>query len=257
MRITALFALLLVAPCVGQASDRNLDGRDDDATAGRVPVSRTASTNVAIVQTDDTQSIADFTVRLNTLGYSPTLIPPTSNFATLSGYDLVVLPVSHASITWYANFDGLKDDYKSFVNGGGCLYVGQPNPMNAPNLISWLPYTLKLDFQFTFTTCTRDVLDASACTVEGLTGDEMPWPADTALEVGPEWTIVEESAGVPGLLVADYGAGHINVDLGHPSPQVGCPTSDACFAKMIECCLGTPPVPTRASTWGGVKSRYR
>ena len=212
--------------------------------------------NIAIVETDD-GSVGDFGIRLANLGYTATLIDPTSNLAALSAYDMVILPVSHASISWYSNFDALADDYKQFVDNGGCLYLGQPNPINAPNLITWVPYVLKLDFQFTFTTCTRDILDTSACVTQGLTGDDVPWPAETPLEIGPEWTVVEESAGVAGLLVATYGAGHINVDMGHPSSQVGCPYSDAGFAKMVSCCLGTPPVPTSPMSWGRVKSTYR
>lgn len=253
-------SLLLLAACIAQsasAKDANFDGLDDSAVIATHHAGGVRSSTVAIVETDDDTSIDAFVARLGNIGYTPTLIAPTSDYSVLSGYDAVILPVSHASDPWFPTFNGLASDYKEYVNAGGCLYVGQPNPFNDPKVITWLPYHLKLNFQFTFTTCTRDILDASACAAEGLTGDDLPWPAETTLEMGSEWTVVESSAGVPGLLVATYGAGRINVDFGHPSTDVGCAYSDTGFEQMFECCLGPDPVPVIETTWGQIKSTYR
>lgn len=239
------------------AEDANFDGLDDSAVIANHLGGGVRTSTVAIVETDDDTSIDAFVARLAALGYTPAFIPPASDYAVLSGYDVVILPVSHASDPWYPTFNALAADYKEYVNAGGCLYVGQPNPFNDPKVITWLPYHLKLNFQFTFTTCTRDILDPSACAAEGMTGDDLPWPAETTLEMGSEWTVVESSDGVPGLLVATYGAGHINVDFGHPSYDVGCAYSDAGFAQMFECCLDAGPVPVLQTTWGRIKSTYR
>ncbi|MCA9727077.1 MAG: hypothetical protein KC729_05285 [Candidatus Eisenbacteria bacterium] len=261
MRTRMLFslgaALLAATPLL--AADLNVDTVDDQLPAEEGNF--VTGSNVAIVDTGD-GSVGIFATRLAGIGYTASLIPVSSNFSVLSQYDLVILPTSHGSGCCNGTLSGLAADYHDFIAGGGCLYVGQPNPFNMPNgdsAIPWVPYELTLNAFYDTADCPPYVDDPQHCMAEGVSGSELPFPGDTVLSMGPEWTVVDRGASTnsPGLFDADYGSGHVLVELAHPSSGALCPYSDAAFENMVTCCLNPGPVPVLDSSWGRIKNEYR
>lgn len=252
----ALVAVTVVA-ARANAADDNVDGLDDSIDSGPRSAINMGS-NIAVVETDSQEQVTYFVNRLATYGVSPALIEMTSDLSVLSQYDMVLLPVSHAHNPTYAIFNSLAEDYKAYVLGGGCLYVGQPNPTQQPRVITWLPYHLELHASGDFE-CPTSIVAPLECSAVGLAPEDLPSAADRVLSMGPEWTVVamEPTTLEPSLLVASYGAGNINVDLASPSPDAACPYTDLGFARMVDCCLGVPPVPVEETSWGRVKSTYR
>jgi hypothetical protein len=256
--LLAVTSLLLSASPAG-AVDLDHNGLDDsigpsDAAAPREDAS------VAIVDTGD-QAVNDYANRLTAAGYGYTLITPGSDYSVLSLYDAVLLPVGHGSSCCWNTFNALADDYHRYVNDGGCLYIGQPNPYDLQGQqadITWAPYALRLYAFYDPGDCPPTIEDPNACETESLTGDDLPFPGDQALEVGPEWSIFSAGplTGYPSLLGASYGTGHAIVELGHPSPGALCPYSDIGFATWFGCCL-SGPVATESTTWGTLKALYR
>lgn len=240
-----------------RAADDDWDGVVDGSVAGPPPQS-VAGASVAIVDTGD-KSIPDFIERLATAGYSASLIPPGSGYSVLSQFEMVVLPVSHARNASYDTFVALAADYHAFVFDGGCLYVGQPNPTQGTSTITWVPYHLELYGYYGDYECPPVIDDPSHCVTTGIDGSDLPSPYDTVQAQGPEWTVLASGpdSGMPGLLVASYGAGHVNVDLDNPSENAFCPYTDLGFSRMVECCLPNAPVPTTSSTWGKLKTAFR
>jgi hypothetical protein len=250
-------ALVLAASAAG-AQDANWNGLDDSLEGGGYSPGHPDGL-VAIVDTGD-YSIGHYQDRLDTAGYTHALIPLDSGYSTLSLYDAVILPTSHASGWCYDTFDANAADYIQYVNDGGCLHVGQPNPhdMDPPTPITWVPYELGLSAWYNDDDCPPVIVDPDHCMSEGLQDADLPFPADWAEVLAADWNVINEGAvtGYPGLLTAPYGAGHVLVDLAHPSPTAGCPFTDAGFARMMMCCLG-PPIPVEDTSWGHVKTIYR
>ncbi|MEZ4655750.1 MAG: hypothetical protein R3E12_19735 [Candidatus Eisenbacteria bacterium] len=179
MRTRMLFslgaALLAATPLL--AADLNVDTVDDQLPAEEGNF--VTGSNVAIVDTGD-GSVGIFATRLAGIGYTASLIPVSSNFSVLSQYDLVILPTSHGSGCCNGTLSGLAADYHDFIAGGGCLYVGQPNPFNMPNgdsAIPWVPYDPERAFYDT-ADCPPYVDDPQHCMAEGV-GKRAAFPPGT------------------------------------------------------------------------------
>jgi hypothetical protein len=246
---------MVAAPWVA-AQDANFNGLIDSSEG---PVSPPVHQDgpVAIVDTGSS-SINDFQNRLDTAGYTYVQIPMNSDYATLIQYEVVLLPISHASSCCYGTLNGLAADYHQYVNDGGCLYLGQPNPYDMGTVpITWVPFELTVDSGYVQTDCPATIV-ADHCMSEGLQDGDLPNPFDWAMSMGPEWEVITvgPATGYPGLITAPSGAGNVLVDFGHPSTGALCVYSDAGFAKMVDCCLGGP-VPSEQTSWGRVKSMYR
>lgn len=262
MRSTLLFgflSFLLLVPVSLQAADLDLDALDDQVISPPDTPGGGRQVTVAIVDTGD-GAVNDYGTRLTNTGYAYDLIPMNSGYATLIQYEAVILPTSHGSTCCYGTFESLAGDYHSYVSDGGCLYVGQPNPFDHPGgnaAIPWVPYVLELNAFYDGNDCPPVIVDPDDCVTEGMVGDDFPFPGDTVLELGPEWnTLVQGPSGRESVFDASYGAGHVLVELGHPSPNALCPYSDAGFARMIGCCIGGPTA-VETIRIGGLKLLYR
>ena len=258
MRTLRWIALLSLLTSPAWAQDFNQDGADDEIT-GPTPVENAVAT-VAIVDTGD-GSVGNYQTRLQAMGHIVTVIPLNSNLATMMLYQVVILPTGHGAAGTYANFQGLANDYRQYVQSGGCLYIGQPNPFNQPGQqasIPWAPYALSVNANYNGSDCPPVIANPQLCQTQGLSGSDLPFPADTITVLGPEWTIITRGpiSNNPGTLSAVFGSGHVVVDLGHPSTGAICPYTNTGIDRLVTCCLsGATPVDT--STWGKVKATYR
>jgi len=254
----AILSLILVAG-VAMAADSDRDGLDD-AIAAPAPAPTLDAGEIAVVDTGS-GTVANFVDRLTGLGYTVVTIPMNSGVDVLLEYSLVILPTSHASNDSYANFDGLADDYHTYVSSGGGLWISQPNPFDRPggqDVITWAPYALTVASAYTLDDCPPVIVDATHCITEGLPDTQFSFPADQVVDMGPEWQVLVEgpATGSPGILVAEYGEGKVLVELAHPSGSASCPIDDAAFDRYASCTMaGT--VATENATWGDVKALYR
>src|SRR4030095_12828690 len=190
MRALRWIALCSLLAAPAWAQDLNQDGNSDENT-GPPPVEYSVA-NVAIVNTGD-GSVGNYQTRLTAMGHTVTVIPLNSNLATLLLYQGVILPFSHSSSSTVANFQGLANDYRQYVQSGGCLYIGQPNPFDLPgqvSTISWAPYSLTVNANYNGSDCPPTIPNNQLCQTQGLQGSDLPFPADTITVMGPEWTIL-------------------------------------------------------------------
>jgi len=190
-----------------------------------------------------------------------TTIPLNSNLATLLLYQVVVLPISHASVATLGNFQALANDYVQYVQGGGCLFIGQPNPFNVAGqqaTITWAPYALTVNALYNGADCPAVIANPQLCETQGLAGSDLPFPADTVISLAAQWTVLTRGpvTNNPGAFSAAYGGGHVVVDLGHPSTGSVCPYTNAGIGRLVDCCL-TVATPVDGSTWGQIKGTYR
>jgi hypothetical protein len=174
-----------------------------------------------------------------------------SGLDTLEDFELVILPHKHAQTQ---DFYDHASDYISYVEaGGGLILFGEPNPpWDAPSTtITWVPYHLALSPLPTTESLYGDcsvVINSGHCVTEGYPYNaDVGFPCDTVVEIGPEWTVLArgETTQTPSLMVADYGQGHVLVNL--TNIGLGCSTNWPYVAeRMVECTRGvsapdTPP----------------
>ena len=214
LRWIAVVSLLVSGPALAQ--DLNSDGLQDEIVGPPVIVNAVA--NIAIVDTGES-AIGDYQARLQALGHTVTTIPLNSNLATLVLYEVVLLPVSHANAATIGNFQALANDYIQYVQGGGCLYIGQPNPFNVGGqqaAISWAPYALTVNANYNLSDCPPTIANPQLCETLGLAGADLPFPADTVVSMAAQWNVLTRGAVTnnPGALSAAFGSGHVVVDLG-------------------------------------------
>ena len=132
--------------------------------------------------------------------------------------------------------------------------MAQPNQCE----ITWVPYYLFIDSGYDSGDCPAGVVDNTHCITEGLPGAQFSLPGDTVIEMGSEWQVLTEGAasGLPGVLVAEYGAGRILVEFGHPNPGALCAPDDAAMERYVQCTIEMP-VATADASWSEVKARFR
>ena len=255
-------AVLLATPV--WAVDLNLDGLADGDASGATPSASPGASrdegDIAVVDTGDS-AVSNYVDRLTGLGYPVFTIPADSDLEVLLGYSLVILPVGHSNAQNHDTFAGLAADYIDYVNSGGGLWVGQPNPFGMPGneaTITWVPYLLRLHNGYDTADCPPVIVDPDHCITEGLPDVQFSFPADTVLEMGPEWEILVEgiTTGRPGVLFATSGAGNILVELTHPAPGSLCPPDDEALDRYVMCTMGGV-VATESTTWSTVKTLYR
>ena len=257
--VFALAALCMLIAAPAWSVDRDGDGVAD----GLAPQSPSAALDVgdiAVVDTGDF-AVSVYVDRLTGLGYTVTTIPPDSDYATLIGYGLVILPVGHGNEGNYWTFDALASDYLDYVSMGGGLWVGQPNPFGMPDntaTITWVPYSLTLNNGYDDQDCPPVIVDPNHCITEGLPNTQFSFPGDIVMEMGPEWQVLTEGpvTGYPSVLVATYAGGKILVELGHPYTGAICPPDDAALDRYVICTMGGI-VGTETSSWSTVKTMFR
>lgn len=255
--ISLAIALLLLLGTVARSADADQDGLLDGVAQATARAS-TAGAQVAVVEAGST---AIYVGALEALGYSVTLIPATSGLDVLDDYALVVLPVSHARPETYSTLDGLAADYHAYVQGGGSLWVAQPNPFGMPDdeaAITWVPYVLALHYAYVTADCPPVVIDAGHCVTAGMTAAQFSMPGDEVIAMGSEWRILVAGAatGRPGVMVAEYGAGKILVELGLPGANVVCDVPNEVLARYATCLLASTS-PVDVVSFGRIKARHR
>ena len=262
--VIAILAIGVLLATPVWAVDRNHDGlADGDASGANLSSSASGSRDegdIAVVNTGD-GAVSIYVDRLTGLGYPVFTIPADSDLEVLLGYSLVILPVGHSNSDNHATFAALAADYIDYVNSGGGLWVGQPNPFGMPGneaTITWVPYLLTLHNEYPSVDCLLTIVDPDHCITEGLPDTEFSWPGDTVLEMGPEWEVLVDGtvSGLPGVLFATAGAGKILVELTHPSTGSYCPPDDAALDRYVMCTMGGV-VATENATWSTVKTLYR
>lgn len=253
MRKQLIYATPFLFVGAALAIDNDYDGLDDDFVfpPGPSPVEGSAIAILDISGTD--QQYAPW---LSELGYSYTLIPLDSDYNTLRNYSLVLLPYSHGEECCYETMASHASDYHRYVQEGGCLYVGQPNPFKAPPKITWVPYLLELSPWYTLPPCDRYITNPEHCITEGLYPFDLAPAGDTVIQMGPEWEVLVRQVATqdPGVFTASFGKGRIVVELGAPGGI--CTQTIAGFQRYLECCL-PGPISIEENTWGSVKAKYR
>jgi len=242
-----------------QAADLNGDGVDDSYISPSIYSSLEVG-DIAVIDTED-GSVGTFLDRIGGLGYSITTIPLDSTLETWLNYSIIILPVGHANLTNYATFDALADDLHMYVNSGGGLWVGQPNPYQMPSGtadITWVPYALTLQYEYNESDCPPEVSDATHCITQGLPSTIFSFPADNAISYADDWQVlvVGNTTNRPGVMFAEYGSGKVLVEFSHPSPFSGCPIDDAALQRYLEC-LDSGTVAISEINWGSLKANFR
>ena len=261
--ITKLMLMLPVLALVALpaiAADRNGDGIDDNLEFP-IPVDL-AKVDGAIAIVDVGTAVGDYATRIEGLGYTVSAIGAESDLETLLNYDLVILPVGHADQSNYSSFESHASHYMMYVEAGGGLWVGQPNPYDRPGgeaPITWVPYLLHLNSDYSNADCPVLVVDNTHCITAGFSDAAFSLPGDTVTEQGSEWDVLTRGAASnsPSVLFAEYGAGKILVELGHPSYGSICPYDDTAMRQYVECTMGGSPVATESISLGGVKALFK
>ncbi len=160
LAILCLGIVVVAAPVF--AADRDADGVDDSHLSFAISSGLEVG-EIAVVNTANGAQ-GDYVDRITALGYSISIIPANSSLETLLNYAVVILPVGHGNATNYSTIDALADDYHMYVNSGGGLWIGQPNPYQMPDGtadITWAPYELTLQYLYDSSDCPVNVDDTS------------------------------------------------------------------------------------------------
>lgn len=189
--------------------------------------------------------------RLEKLGYDVTLIPPTSGIDTFRDYDVIYLPLQWASavIGDYATIEAHASDYQQFVQEGGGLFVDQPNPYKQPGdqvTPTLLPYPITFYNWYEEADWPPIIVNPDHYITEGLSPDEMPFPADQMISVDPTYEILAEGAYThsPSLVVTEFGKGRILVQTAHPGYTAIHPFSDEVYTRMVDWVSGVGVEPS-------------
>ncbi|MEW6444251.1 MAG: hypothetical protein AB1640_25175 [bacterium] len=190
---------------------------------------------IGMIQVGDYQPVME---RLEGLGYSVTLLPVDSGTDAFEPFNIVYLPNAWASSPQlYETLQDRADDYHAFVHSGGGLMVDQPNPSNLPDGFcspSLLPYTVELYYDYNFGDYPPVIADPDHFITQGLTEEEMPFPADRVSLADESYDVLVRgrATNTPSLLVAEYGSGRVLV-------QTSCPAggmyemSDEVYRRML------------------------
>ena len=175
--------------------------------------------------------------RLVSLGYQVTLLPVDAGIDTFSQYDIVYLPTNWADgfSGNYSEIEAQAADYRTYVNGGGSLFVDQPNPYQQTNesvTPTLLPYPITFYNRGTADDWPPVIVNPSHYITQGLPDSDMPGPSDQITELDPAYEILVQgrSTASPSVVVAIYGQGRLLVQTAHPSEGF----SDEVYHRMIE-----------------------
>jgi hypothetical protein len=179
------------------------------------------------------------------LGYSINLIPREAGIETFRRYDIVYIPVGWAQSS-YGDYDVLEehaDDYHTYVNEGGGLFIDQPNPYGQPGGIvtpNLLPLPITFNYQYNLNESPLVIVDTNHDITKNLPPEDMPYPADQLTNVDPAYQILVKgnATNSPSLVVGQYGNGRILVQAGHPSPTAYNPFSDEIYNRMVKWVAG-------------------
>ena len=225
------------------AADKNHDGKTDDITQLIEKQSATLSTLdtnmvIGMIKTASYQAPLD---RLNKLGYHHiNLLSATSGLDSFLINDIIILPVC-----WADSGEGAADtillnseDYKQYVMMGGGLFIEQPNPNRQPGdsiIVTLLPEPVTFHRDYNPNDYPMTIVDTTHVITNGLSGSDMPFPADSIAELDTMYHILVRGGitGIPSLFVAEYGYGKILVHTAHSSPTSTHPMSDTVYVRMI------------------------
>jgi murein DD-endopeptidase MepM/ murein hydrolase activator NlpD/cell division septation protein DedD len=174
--------------------------------------------------------------RLVELGYEVSLLPASADLSDFAQYDIVYLPVLWADgfSGNYSEIEAHAADYQAFVNQGGGLFVDQPNPFQQPGETvtpSLLPYSVTFYNLYDSNDWPPTIVDPNHYITQGLTGNDMPGPADQIISIDPAYAILVrgQATNSPSLVVAPYGQGRILIQTDHPANI----NNDETYHRMI------------------------
>jgi hypothetical protein len=144
-----------------------------------------------------------------------------ADYATFRAHDLIV-----ACSNWAEHERpdvlGRPDLYTRYVQEGGGLLMFQPNPYPLEVLrIDLLPeWFVVANF---YTDETTSLVDPYHPVTQGLTSNDMPYPADRITLFSEAWTVLSrgDQSGEASLIVADIGRGRAAVNGAHHELGVG------------------------------------
>jgi len=196
-----------------------------------------AAISIGMIETGGSSLVS---ARLTTLGYSVTLIPPTSGISTFRGYDIVYLPSDWALASGdYATIEANASGYRNYVYQGGSLFIDQPSPYGHPGdqaTPTLLPYPITFYNWYVSDDYPPTIVDPDHDITRGLQPRDLPFPADRMISVDPFYhtLVVGSLTGSASLVIGEYGGGRILVQTAHPSYSAGHPFSDEAYVRMIE-----------------------
>ncbi|HQX01715.1 MAG TPA: toll/interleukin-1 receptor domain-containing protein [Anaerolineales bacterium] len=164
---------------------------------------------IGVIQIPD-YIFTDVLDRLQLLGFDAEWIKLSSDYAVLSEYDVIYLPIGWAFQVDLIDSRALQ--YRRFVEDGGGLIVEQPNSASSltPDL---LPYklTFKLN-QYDPNEWPPRIINTHEI-VTDVSASELPGPGNKISTSDENWTIITASAqsNDPTLLVANFGSGRVGV----------------------------------------------
>jgi hypothetical protein len=226
-------------PCPSDADCDGMAGTAGDETAvGSLDGQPATRISIGMVQSGGYASPRN---RLESLGYTVTLIPPTSGISTFRTYDLVYLPVLFADDDGGGDLSTIEahaSDYRAYVAEGGGLFVEQPNQ---DCTLSLLPYPITFESFYSDADYPPRVVDPNHDITSGIEPSDLPFPADQMLSVHSfyDTLVVGGSTGYASLVVGEYGQGRVLIHTAHPSRSAGHPFSDEVYRRMVDWASGS------------------
>jgi hypothetical protein len=148
-------------------------------------------------------------------------IDSAADYSLFRTYDLVVTCSNWAEHE-RPEVLGRPDLYTRYVQEGGGLLMFQPNPYPLEILrIDLLPeWFVVANF---YSDDTTSLVDPNHPITQGLTSDDMPYPADRITSQSEAWTVLSrgDQSGNASLIVVDIGRGRAALDSAHHELGVG------------------------------------
>jgi hypothetical protein len=194
--------------------------------------------------------------RFSALGFIVTVGADLS-YANISQYDVVVIPLVAPGV-----IGGWQGDIEQFVDGGGGLFIHQPN---AIGLIDYAP----TGFEFTETNnfwCDppdqNQIVDTAHPTMAGLANADLAGRFDQVSigALGTGYGLIAKGIGACENDVCCaggcYGAGRVFLDLSNLSSGSIDPGADLYVVNVLDWLCDGGASPATETTWGAVKSAF-
>jgi len=194
---------------------------------------------IAIIESGDYQIVLE---RLEALGFTnTTIVTIHSGLATFSSYDMVYLANGWASSNM-GDPDSIlaqSEDYKEYIENGGCVLVEQPNPYmynNGKIYVTLLPVPVTFTPGYNQNDFPAIIADTTHFLTNGLSADKMPFPADQVVNLDTSSYHVlsyGKYTRTPSLFVMEHGNGRVLVHTASPALNAGRPLPDTTLVRII------------------------
>jgi len=195
----------------------------------------------------------DFTRMIN-LGFNVTYtaIAADLNLDNLLNFTaLIIFATPSGKITDYA------DDIEAFVDGGGSLFIHQPNKIG---LVDYAPTGFEIEITNSFWCpfgAEATIIDHSHPLTKGFDDTDLGGAFDSVGNLGKSYSVLSEDiCRDPHMAVGTLGAGKVLFDVSGFAETAIVPASDAFVANLLDwLCGGT--VGTEEVSWSELKATYR